>query len=304
VKERFEGPEGVAYLLEALRRQRVVQGDNELAERLRNAGQLVEFANDEQFITQGNTDTDVFMLLAGRVQVFVNRRQVGVRVAGEAVGEMVAVNLALTRTASVKSDGISVALKIPAARFAEAGSGSPTFWKHIAVITGERLAEREKFLRPSNDLPVMFVASSVRSLPIAEAIEYRLKHEDLRVTLWTQQGVFGPTRTPVDSLFKVVNECDYAAFIFGPDDTIGSGEATMLAPRDNVVFELGLFMSRLGKERVFIVKDNTLDLKIPTDLLGVTMIDYVPKPPGAQPREFIGPVCTDIVSVIRDKWVF
>jgi predicted nucleotide-binding protein with TIR-like domain len=44
--------------------------------------------------------------------------------------------------------------------------------------------------------------------------------------------------------------------------------------RDNVLFECGLFMGRLGRDRVFIVYDQTIKLKIPSDLAGITLAPY------------------------------
>ena len=60
-----------------------------------------------------------------------------------------------------------------------------------------------------------------------------------------------------------------------PDDPLveARGERKA-APRDNVIFELGLFMGALGRARSFIVRERGVDLKIPTDLLGVTSIEY------------------------------
>ena len=55
---------------------------------------------------------------------------------------------------------------------------------------------------------------------------------------------------------------------------IESRKKKQAAPRDNVIFELGLFMGALGRERTFIVKPRHVDIKIPSDLLGVTFIEY------------------------------
>ena len=49
------------------------------------------------------------------------------------------------------------------------------------------------------------------------------------------------------------------------------------SPRDNVVFELGLFMGRLGRRRTILMKPKNTVIKLPSDLVGVTTIDYPAK---------------------------
>jgi tetratricopeptide (TPR) repeat protein len=50
---------------------------------------------------------------------------------------------------------------------------------------------------------------------------------------------------------------------------------TKLAVRDNVIFELGLFIGKLGRERVFIIiPQNNEKLHIPSDLLGINPGKY------------------------------
>ena len=64
-------------------------------------------------------------------------------------------------------------------------------------------------------------------------------------------------------------------FIFSPDDIINIRGENSNITRDNVIFELGLFIGRLGKDRCYIVMpDNCDDLRIPTDLLGITLATY------------------------------
>lgn len=102
----------------------------------------------------------------------------------------------------------------------------------------------------------------------------------------------------IDSLLAHVDRADFAVFAFGPDDQVTSRSEAYLAPRDNVVFELGLYMGRLSRDRCYIVKEHSSDIKIPSDLLGVTMLTYV-HATGDDLGIALGPVCTQLEDVIR-----
>ena len=62
--------------------------------------------------------------------------------------------------------------------------------------------------------------------------------------------------------------------LLSPDDKITSRGAMSTAPRDNLILELGLFAGALGRRRAIMVYPRGVDLKVPTDLLGVNPIKY------------------------------
>ncbi len=119
--------------------------------------------------------------------------------------------------------------------------------------------------------------------------------------IWSN-GVFGPSGTAVDSLYNFASSSDFAAFVVSPDDLVLSRDTDKMAPRDNVVFELGLFMGRLEQKRVFLIKEHSVDVKIPSDLLGITPITYVLKSEGSLTAA-VGPVCTDLRKAITELGV-
>src|SRR6266567_8578536 len=118
--------------------------------------------------------------------------------------------------------------------------------------------------------PRLFIGSSKESLDYAYAIQQNLE-DDAEVTVW-KQGVFQLTKTTVESLIKALDRTDFAVFVFAPNDALRLRQKKYAAVRDNVVFELGLFMGKLGRHRTFIVvpKANK-QLRIPTDLTGLTL---------------------------------
>jgi Predicted nucleotide-binding protein containing TIR-like domain len=126
------------------------------------------------------------------------------------------------------------------------------------------------------DKPRIFLGSSGQQEKLVQALTRGL--EDVaRVEPWTTS--FNPGTTTLERLLELTHEVDFAAFVFARDDwtanrppasdPTGSGQAS---PRDNVVFEAGLFGGALGMRRTFIL--HASGAKLPTDLLGLTCIRY------------------------------
>ena len=124
------------------------------------------------------------------------------------------------------------------------------------------------------DKPRIFLGSSGQQAKLLDALTHGL--EDIaRVEPWTTS--FNPGTTTLDRLVELSKEVDFAAFVFAQDDWTKSSasqspQAGQAAPRDNVVFEAGLFGGALGMRRTFILHSN--GAKLPTDLLGLTSIRY------------------------------
>ena len=124
--------------------------------------------------------------------------------------------------------------------------------------------------------PRIFLGSSGKQAKLLEALTRGL--EDVaHVEPWTTS--FNPGTTTLERLLELVHEVDFAAFVFARDDwtansppvsdPAGSGQAS---PRDNVVFEAGLFGGVLGMRRTFIL--HASGAKLPSDLLGLTCVRY------------------------------
>jgi CRP/FNR family cyclic AMP-dependent transcriptional regulator len=116
------------------------------------------------------------------------------------------------------------------------------------------------------------------------------------VSVWTD-GVFGASQTVVESLLKAVDRSDFAILVLTADDTVVSRDMERAAPRDNCVFELGLFMGALGRDRTFIVKPRGEDIKVPSDLLGVTALEYPLGDPSTLTSR-VAPVCNELGKMI------
>ena len=124
--------------------------------------------------------------------------------------------------------------------------------------------------------PRIFLGSSGQQEKLLQALTRGL--QDLAdVEPWTI--VFNPGVSTLDRLVELTREVDFAAFVFAQDDWTTRGaapdaDAGQASPRDNVVFEAGLFGGALGMRRTFILHAN--GAKLPTDLLGLTTIRYDP----------------------------
>lgn len=119
--------------------------------------------------------------------------------------------------------------------------------------------------------PRVFLGSSGKQEKLLEALTLGL--EDIaHVEPWTTS--FNPGTTTLERLVELAHEVDFAAFVLAQDDwTSGAPEGSAQAsPRDNVVFEAGLFGGILGMRRTFLLHAN--GAKLPTDLLGLTCIRY------------------------------
>jgi hypothetical protein len=122
--------------------------------------------------------------------------------------------------------------------------------------------------------PSVFVGSSAEGLKIAKALQVLLDHV-CEVVIWSQ-GVFGLSQGTLESLVRALDQFDFAVLVLTADDLVMSRDVSATAPRDNVLFELGLFMGGLGQDRTFIVYDRTSNLKLPSDLAGVTAATFEP----------------------------
>jgi 8-oxo-dGTP pyrophosphatase MutT (NUDIX family) len=141
----------------------------------------------------------------------------------------------------------------------------------------------------SSSLPSIFIGSTRESVPIAEAVQLNLQH-DAYTKLWAQ-NLFRPGSVALEDLLQSAPEFDFAVLIWAPDDTVTSRTQTWDSPRDNLVFEAGLFYGVLGSARVFLLIPDQHGLKIPSDLAGITPITYRLRPDGDLAAA-LGPACT------------
>lgn len=127
--------------------------------------------------------------------------------------------------------------------------------------------------------PTVFIGSSKEGLEVARAIRNQL-NEIAEVTIWNESGVFQLGHGYLESLVDALQGFDFAILVLSADDSIESRGVTSFAPRDNVMFELGLFMGKLGRKRTFAICDESQKVKLPSDLAGVSLAGYTSRQDG------------------------
>src|SRR5262245_23562220 len=139
-----------------------------------------------------------------------------------------------------------------------------------------RFDARGSVERKRMDKPRIFLGSSGKQAELLEALTRDLR-DVAHVVPWTT--AFDPGTTTLGRLIELAHEVDFAAFVFAQDDwttaspsAAPSTESGQASPRDNVVFEAGLFGGTLGMRRCFIL--HARGAKLPTDLNGLTCVRY------------------------------
>lgn len=290
--DRFRGDRGPLLLSSELEKQRLFAGISSIAPTLARTGQVLDVGAGSEIIVQDDTTTDVFFIIEGTFGVFVNAKRVSTRYSGDTVGEMSAISPVQRRSATVVADTEAVVVCLTEEQFAALAHDHPAIWKRIAQELGRRLTQRNALIRPANESARVFVISSAEALPIARGIESAFSYDPFVTVVWAN-GVFRVTNYTLESLERELEQCDFAVAIAHPDDLTQSRDEDWPAPRDNVIFELGYFMGRLGRERAILMEPRGQRIKLPSDLAGITTIKYRIEP-GIAAKDFLGPACNEL----------
>ena len=146
----------------------------------------------------------------------------------------------------------------------------------------------------------IFIASSGRTLVLAEKLRDELHTEFCEATLWSDAGKSRPGATIVEMLENAALEHDFAVIILARDDVVSqdASDASKRKARDNCVFEAGLFMAALGRERCFLA--NSVEQRdLPSDLSGVISIPFE-EPASLQSREACTQAIRGVSAVLKD----
>jgi hypothetical protein len=122
--------------------------------------------------------------------------------------------------------------------------------------------------------PTLFIGSSHERLPVTRVLKTILS-DSADVTVWDEAPEFGLNEAILDGLIKAGDVYDFALLVFGQDDCTMMGQGTVPTVRDNVLFELGLFMGRLGKGRaLWLSPTGAKAPQLSTDLGGIVHLEF------------------------------
>jgi hypothetical protein len=146
--------------------------------------------------------------------------------------------------------------------------------------------------------PRIFIGSSKESEHVANAVHTCLQRE-AECTVWTQ-GVFRLSVSNIQNLMREVHTSEFGIFVFSPDDIVEMRGSLFSAPRDNVVYELGLFSGALGPERCFFLIPLDGDIHMPSDLLGITPGRYESGRSDQNMEAAVGPFCEKVRQKLKE----
>ena len=293
---RFRGSDGLRLCRDALRDQRIVNGNEAIAKALCKKREIQYHRAGSTIIQQGDGTNNLIFILAGKVAVVRNNREIAHRSAGESVGEMAVIDVDKKRCASIVAQEDCIVASVPEADFARIARRYPELWRNMAKQVTDRLRQRLEGIRPQNIVPRMFIGSSSESKKAAMAVK-KAMDSVAEVIVWTQGSVFEPGKLTLESLEEQARHSDFAVMVFAPDDVIFCRGIRRAGPRDNVIFELGLFMGATARKRAFVVAPCGKRLKIPTDILGTNFVSY-PVGGGKSLEQSINEACETMRNVV------
>lgn len=270
---RFKGEMGERRIAAVVERTVLAGGDARIAADIARSGALLRIEPGVKLICAGGGDTDLFIILSGVVAIDVKGSRVNHRKAGDHVGEIAAADPSQPRSADVVGVEPGIALRLSEEALTTLAEQHPAVWRRLFIEANQRLVQRNALVRSANIKPNIFIICSREALEIARTLQAALSHDEMLVTLWTD-GVFRASEYPLQSLTAAVNASDFAVAVIHGDDVVRSRRKQHLAPRDNVTFELGLFMGQLGLERSILVEPRGEEIKLASDLRGLTTLTY------------------------------
>jgi hypothetical protein len=155
---------------------------------------------------------------------------------------------------------------------------------------------------------IIFSSRSVAEAGVTNAIRKHLSTKNFTVTIWTE-GFFPPSKIALYSFLKKLMCFDAAVVVLGADDVrIDPDDAgkEQHVPRDNVIFELGACMARMGNERTFVLCPDEPRVILPSYFYGIAPIPYESTRTDSNIQAAVGAACETVAqaydNVLRNSY--
>jgi Predicted nucleotide-binding protein containing TIR-like domain len=150
---------------------------------------------------------------------------------------------------------------------------------------------------------VVFSSGKVAQSGVTDAIRDELFARGFSVTPW-KEGFFPANEQALRAFLKKLLCFDAAVLVLGDDDIrLGpaDGANKQHVPRDNVIFELGACMSRLGTKKTFIVRPDAPEIVLPSYFHGAGYdLKYEARRVDRNWRAAVGSACAEIANAFAN----
>lgn len=135
--------------------------------------------------------------------------------------------------------------------------------------------------------PKIFLGSSSRSYGLVQWLAQEIRANEIGIPIPWKSGGFAPSKSTLQNLLEQCMVCDFAVIFLTRDDAKrekDNSEKIFKGPRDNTIFEAGLFVGGLGLQPERCVLVSSVDeSNLPSDIKGITYVEIDEPPPPDPP---------------------
>jgi predicted nucleotide-binding protein len=137
------------------------------------------------------------------------------------------------------------------------------------TVREQKMTEQKMTLTAPKD-PRVFIVHGHDEAKRRELVDLLTRRLGLETVVMQEQP--GKSRTFIEKFEQEASSCNAAIAVVTPDDTVTHGDDAYQQPRQNVVYELGWFGGKWGRNRtLLVVKEG---VKVPTDWLGIEQLRF------------------------------
>lgn len=261
-------------VIDLLLKQELVQHDTCRARFLAEHGELNAVPPGDRLITIGEYESDVHFILTGNARIHIGMQTIIDSFGpGNHVGEIAALHV-VPRSASVTAIEEMTVLKLGKADFKAFLIAFPDAGFALARDLAKRLEKRNaNIIKPGKRHRIFAISSSEALEVVNTGFDFFKREQAFEYAPWTTE-IFHPGNYLMEDLEAELMRADFAVAIAQDDDIVESRDTRIATPRDNVIFELGLFIGVLGRKRTILMAPEGIKIKLPTDVSGITIVRY------------------------------